>query len=198
MTLGHVNSRSGGDRRGSKCVSIFAFWQVEHNETIRIGLIRFCKNFWTKKNARDIMQPKMTWAKITDPTWISTKKSELKYDYEVLSRILTKLKRHRHRAARKTAGAPSFFLKTTLIIAQWPGLAHSRCARSQNMWNRVRSTYPKRPSRGASRLLATSENVDQMLANAQCLEVRLVNMFRFTLSNVLSIHGCNGLSLFIS
>ena len=41
---------------------IFAFWQVEHNETVRIGLIRFCKNFWAKKQRarHDIMRPKMT------------------------------------------------------------------------------------------------------------------------------------------
>ena len=29
---------------------IFAFWQVKLNETIRIGLIRFCKKFWANKN----------------------------------------------------------------------------------------------------------------------------------------------------
>ena len=49
MALGYVNLRSSGERRGPKCISIFAFWQDEHNETIRLGLIRFRNKFWAQK-----------------------------------------------------------------------------------------------------------------------------------------------------
>ena len=118
MILCHVNLRSNGDRRGSKSISVFAFWQVQHNETIRIGFTRSCIMFWAKK-ACDIMQPKMTLSK---DHW---SKLNVEVDLKGRAEIWSwgfKLSRYWQNCSdivtnQQGTGAPSMSPKTTLLLS---------------------------------------------------------------------------------
>ena len=202
--------------KGQNAYHFFQFGQLNTMRplAIGIGLIRFCNTFWattTQKNARDIMWPKMILSKdhlskliLDQNVWAETWSWGFKPSTDKTEATPTQSGRENGRGTKHVFESN--------LTAQWPGLAHSQCTLSQNMWDRVQITYPKRPGPGSSRLpsayiwkrrgfvLASSPSMNQralnvmpLLPNGQCFEVVHMNRFRFTLPYVVSIHWLNDL-----
>ena len=121
MTLGHVNLRSRGDRRGSRCISFFcvlASWTHWDNPHW------FNSFLWEVlgEKARDIMRPKITlskeyWSKLylDQKEWAEIRSWGFKLNSDKTVAISTQSNGENGRGAKHAF--------ENNLTAQWPGLA---------------------------------------------------------------------------